>query len=214
MRASVALAALGKRKSKRRAPMIIHRRKLPPALPPTARPIEAAITLIDAAKRSGLATYARGKLISYGECNARDPYERRTALRDAVTMAMVRGLPHVLVLEVPYGGYQQAAISLSETRVLWRESWAQAGSMDRLIERTASDWRVLLFGSNLPREQARKYERVLALQIVERDLQAVPLRSRPVLGPDAAAAICIGQVMIRSRELQQTLGCQLVGHKT
>lgn len=211
MRAVAAqLAALGKRKSKRRAPMIIHRRKQPPTLPPTARPLDAAITLIDAAKCSGFATYARGKLISYGECNARDPYERRTVLRDAITMATIRGLRHAVVLEVPYGGYQVAAISLSETRALWRESWGQAGSMDRLVERTASDWRVLLFGSNLPREQARQYERVLALQIVERDLQGLPLRSRPALGPDAAAAICIGQVMIRSRELQDTLQCGLI----
>jgi hypothetical protein len=200
-----------KRKSKRRAPLVIHRRKQAPTLPPTSRPLSAAVTCIDAAKRSGLATYVHGRLVSYFEINARDPYERRQAIRDVITMATLRHAVHGIVLEVPYGGYQTAAISLSETRALWRETLAQMFNMDRVLERTAGDWRVLLFGRHLPREQARMFEMRLAKQVIDRDLHAVPLRQRPIVGGDAAAAICIGQVMIRSRELQQVLQCGLVG---
>lgn len=192
--------------TRRRPTMVIHRRAVP-VTAPTAAPLRAVITLLDSAKCTGVATYIEGRLWDYRQCNARVPAERLSVIRDHMTAAYVRQLPHALVIEVPYGGFQAAALSLAATAALWRDTWVQCHGMPaRCIERTAAQWRRLLFGK-ATREAARALEAALAHQVVVRDMRGRPVSA---IGGDAAAAICIGQVMIRSRELHVELGCELV----
>jgi hypothetical protein len=164
---------------------------------PTATPIPAAIITIDAAKRSGVAVYLRGRLHHYTEVLALDGPARRRVLREATTMAEVRGLPIACVIEVPWGGHASAALSLTATVALWRDSWVAAGHAPaRMLEFTANEWRRALFAeTGMPRAQARRLEAALAAATARRDM---PEARHYVIGPDAAAAICIGQVVIRS----------------
>lgn len=186
--------------------MVIHRGKRAAPLPPTNKPLCACIMTIDSAKRSGVATYVKGKLWHYHQVDARDPQARIQTITDGITTAYVRNLPYALVVEVPWGGFQNAALSLHATATLWADTWKQLGQpKTRLLERTASDWRRSMWGK-CERDVARKLEAALALSVVKRDMRVQP---RPI-GPDAAAAICIGHVMLCSRELQQQLGCALV----
>lgn len=204
---------------RRRPPMIIHRARGPARGVPTRTPLDAVLVALDSAKCTGYAIYIRGRLHHYGEVNARMPIERAAVFTEAIHAATMRGLPIGVVLEVPWGGYQSAALSLHATATAWRETWFVTGQpVEHMIERTAGEWRRVLFGGGgsgrgggraLPRAQARHLERVLAEQVVERDLG--PRRfGKPALGPDAAAAVCIGQTIIRSGELVTLLGCGCV----
>ena len=107
------------------------------------------------------------------------------------------------------GGQLNAALSLAATVALWRDSWVQLGyGPHLLVERTSNDWRRSLFGkATLPREQARAVEMATAHGVLRTDWRT---RLPGVVGSDAAAAICIGQVMIRSTELRIAMGCDLV----
>lgn len=162
-------------------------------------PLDAVIVAIDSARCSGVATYVSGRLHHYCEVSARAHGDRQLALRDAVVTARVRGLPCAMVLEVPYGGRLNAALSLTATATLWLDTWAQLGQQAGLcVELTAPEWRRQVFGKRpQQREQARRLEALLAEQIAGRDLPGRVHR----IGPDAAAAVCMGQTQIRSREL-------------
>lgn len=197
---------------RRRPPMIIHRARGPARSAPTATPLAAVLVAIDSAKRSGYATYIAGRLWDYGEVNARHDAERARVFTDAIGAAYMRGLPVGVVLEVPWGGYQTAALSLHATACDWRRSWVGTGQPgDRMLERTVGQWRRELFGGRtLAREQARRLEAVLADQVVARELGARRCL-KPAIGPDAAAAICIGQTIVRAGELRAVLGCGCVG---
>lgn len=177
---------------------------------PTARPLRAVIVCIDAATRSGFATYVCGKLHHYCEVDTGNPPERRRALRDAQTTALTRGLPLGGVIEVPFGGRLNAALALTAWVKLWRDSWLAYAPPAALIEHTAPEWRRPLFGHRpLTRDAARNLEAALAWQVAHRDL---PRMRHHCIGPDASAAICIGQVAIRSAGLHAALGCDLIDH--
>jgi hypothetical protein len=190
-------------KARTRGMMFLKRRHTPIG-PPTARPLAAVILAIDAARTSGLAWYVGGALAAYSEVDAHDEDARTAALLELQAMARVRGLPHGACIEVPYGGRINAVLSLTATCSMWRQSWARGQPAGHMLERTAREWRPLMFGSGLRREQARRLEGIAAEQIVARD--GLPARR---IGPDAAAAICLGQTMIRSAEMQTALGCAL-----
>jgi len=198
-------------KRRRRPPMIIHRARGPAAQPPTRTPLDAVLVAIDSAKRSGYATYIAGRLWDYGEVNARLDAERARVFSDAIGAAYMRGLPVAALLEVPWGGYQSAALSLHATARDWRRSWFVTGQPDEhLVERTVGQWRRQLFGGRtLPREQARRLEAAYAEQVIARDLGARRFL-KPAAGPDAAAAVCIGQTILRAGELRVLLGCSCV----
>lgn len=195
-------AAAPARRAKRRKP----RRE---SLPPTATPLDAVIVALDSARTTGYAIYVRGRLRAFGELDARDAESRRVVLSQAIGWASMSGIPVGVALEVPFGGHYRAAQSLAATAELWRDSWRSLGQLPaRCVERTAGDWRRVLFGSGaLGREHARHLERMLAERLVVSDMRPTsPVR----VGPDAAAAICIGQVIIRARELLAVLGCGCV----
>lgn len=186
--------------------IIIHRAKLGPPLPPTRGPLDAVLCTLDSAKRTGWAIYIRGALVDFGEVKADPPANRWRVLVQATALAYQHKIPCGLLIEVPYGGYVSVAVSLSKTAALWRDTWLQLGQMDeRCIERTAGAWRKVLFGaSNMPREQSRRLEHALALQIAARAGITKPI------GGDSAPAICIGQTIIRSRVLRSVLGCNVL----
>jgi hypothetical protein len=182
---------------------------------PTASPLAAALVALDSAKCTGYATYLAGRLWDYGEVDARKPAARARVFSDAIGAAYMRGLPVGAVIEVPYGGYQAAALSLHATAMSWRETWLSTGlPIERCIERTAGEWRKRLLGSKLGREQARRLEMHLATQVALRDLGPERCALKGRIGPDAAAAICIGQTIIRARELIAVLGCGCVDAHT
>lgn len=172
---------------------------------PLGQPMRACLLCIDAATQSGLALYVCGKLHHYTELKAHDGAARRRALRDACTVAEVRGLPLGCVIEVPFGGRAQAALSLTAICALWRDSWAQLGQRsERWFEYTANEWRRQLFGvAGMPRAEVRKLEQALAASTAQRDM---PQRAHYTLGGDESAAICIGQVAIRSGAIAAALG--------
>jgi hypothetical protein len=189
-------------------PHHIHiRRKANTFGPPLQHPVRAVVLTIDAATRSGVAVYICGRLHDYAEVKALDGPARRRVLQDAATMAEVRGLPLGGVIEVPFGGRQSAALALTAVVTLWRETWRAYAPAERLLEFTANEWRRELFGTaGMPRAQVRQYEARLAADVACRNM---PTRRHYTIGPDAAAAICIGQVAVRSSTLSQVLGLQI-----
>lgn len=197
------------RKGKRRPPIIVHRRKQAPPLPPLARPLDAVIVALDAAKRTGWAVYVRGVLHAFGDADSRKHDERGQVIAIGLRVAEMLRVPCGMLIETPYGGYTAVVLSLTETKALWREDWTRmTGTPDRCIDRTAGEWRRGLFGrGNMPREQARALELQLAKRIVARDLPGVPLTA---IDGDSAAAICIGSTVTHAREWLAVLGCGVV----
>ena len=196
---------------KRPRAIIVYRRKQPAPLPPLNAPLDAVVLCIDSAKRSGWAIYVRGVLYAYGECGDRQT-DRARVVADAVSVAYRYAIPTAMVLEVPWGGYSAAVVvSLTRSAEAWRIAWSLAGQdAARCIERTASDWRKRLFGTRkMPREQARVLEGAYARQVVLK----VRGPDHTPIGGDAAAAICIGQVIITARELLAVLGCRVVARE-
>jgi hypothetical protein len=172
---------------------------------PTRTPLRAVIFAVDSARTSGHATYVNGRLQAYGELDTHDPFARIPAMRRAIATAAAHELPVAAVVERPWGGFRHVIVSLSVSAALWADTWLmlrQPG--DRLFEPQASDWRKALFGTrSLKRENARQYEAAFAVGVVRRDM---PSDTTPI-GGDAAAAICLGQVMTRSRAVMLALGC-------
>lgn len=190
----------------------------PPALVlRTRRPLAAIIVAIDAAKRSGCATYALGKLHGYAEIKAHEhPHERLDYLERALGYGTILGVPCALVLEVPWGGSRNTYSSLTSSTALWRDSWLQLRqSLEHVREVEAGDWRRALFGSgSMPREAQQRLEALAAVQIVERDRRAGALLTLEAVGSDAAAAICLGATCTHSLDLQKALECQLIALPT
>lgn len=171
---------------------------------PLRKPFDAALLCIDAAKCSGVALYLSGALRSYAEIQADDHAARDRVIRDAVTTGTVRGLPVAVVIESSFGGYATAAMSLASTVKLWRDSWLrERQAAERFHEITVGEWRRALFGrAGMSRMQAREMEARVAHATARRDLPAV---RHWTIGHDACAAICIGQVAMRSSGLQEAL---------
>ena len=181
---------------------------------PEPKPLEAAVLALDAAKCTGAALYLRGKLAGYDEVQARESSARRALLREAMHAAEVRALPLVLVVEAPFGGYASAALSLTATVALWRDSWlALSQPKTHFIEIQVGQWRSKLFGRRaLSRTQARAWEQRVAMSQVLRDF-GERVQPKPI-GPDAAAAICMGIVATRSSGIRAAIGCELIVTRT
>lgn len=178
--------------------LVIHRKPTVQLGAPLPKPMRAVLLNIDAAKRSGCALYVCGQLAHYCEIDVSDSNARRRVLVDAVTSAEVRGeLPLGIVIEASFGGYQSAALSLTATLELWRDTWRTMGQRpEAIIEVTVGQWRSALFGRRaLSRTAARQMESHVAHTTARRDL---PKQRHYTIPPDACAAICIGQVTARS----------------
>lgn len=184
--------------------MIVRRVKSLQLGAPLCRPFDAVLLTIDAAKTSGVALYLSGSLRSYAEVKADDHAARDRVVRDAVTTAVVRGLPVACVIESSFGGFASAAMSLASTVKLWRDSWLRERQHEaRFFEITVGEWRRALFGrAGMSRTAARQLEAQVAHTAARRDLPNV---RHWTIGHDACAAICIGQVMVRSSGLRDAL---------
>lgn len=191
----------------------------PPIVIRTMRPLAAAIITVDAAQNAGLAVYVCGKLATYAEVETRDPLARLPALATCLKLAEECKVPAALVIETPSlaraaweGKTLATPMSLHGSATLWRDSWLQyCRDPKHVIELTAGDWRRELFGSSkFAREQARKFEMAYALQVIVRDLHRALPRGDVALGPDAAAAICIGATCTHSMLIREVLQCQLM----
>lgn len=182
-----------------------HSSKPPPLVLRTRRPLAAVLVTIDAAKRSGCATFALGKLHSYRQIKAHEhPLERLDYLEEAIKYAHRLAVPCGLVVEVPWGG--RAESSLTASVALWRDSWLQLGQKPgHVFQVEAGEWRRALFGTgSIPREAQQRIEALTAQQIASRDELLTG-----AIGSDAAAAICLGATCTHSLELQQVLACQV-----
>jgi hypothetical protein len=184
--------------------------KRPPLVLRTRRPLAAVIVTIDAAKRSGCATFALGKLLSHSQIKAHErPHERLHFLELAIKHAYLLAVPCGLVLEVPWGGFRAAQNSLTASAALWRDSWLQLGrDAEHVLEVEAGEWRRALFGTgSIPREAQQRIEALTAAQVAK--LHPAELLTAEAIGSDAAAAICLGVTCTHSLDLQKALGCQL-----
>jgi len=174
----------------------------------TIAPLDAVLLAVDSARCSGWAVYARGQLHTYGECSSRVPQERAEVVAEALRLSVALDRPIGLVLEVPFGGPLKTLLSLAETAALWRDTWvAYEQHPRRVIDVLATEWRERMFGTgSMPREDARRLEQITAQRI--RDVAR--LSSRPELGGDAAAAVCLGYTARTSSALQTALPCALI----
>lgn len=174
----------------------------------TLRPLEAVVLAIDSAKRSGHATYVRGRLVHFGELDTRDPAARIAAIRFALDAAAAANLQAGIAIETPFGGNLSTLLSLNTHVAVWRATWtALGGSPAATIDVQAQEWRRQLFGrAQLPRQVIRRIESITAAQIET----AHKTVSCDRLGDDAAAAICLGYVARSSATLLAALGCKLI----
>jgi hypothetical protein len=171
-------------------------------------PMRAVLLNLDAAQRTGFALFLDGTLREYGALNALDPDARRAVLREAMHTAEVRARPLALICEAPFGGHLSAALSLTATVALWRDSWKQLRQPPgTFLEITVGQWRRALFGRHgLSRKQARELEQHAARARACADM---PFRAHYRIDADAAAAICMGQVTARAGGVLEALRSQL-----
>lgn len=189
--------------------IVIHRANALRFGAPTPRPLRAVLIALDAATTTGSAIYVCGRLAAYANVQARDPHERRALLRDAVAFANLRELPVGLVCEAPFGGWASAALALNAVCSLWQDSWlALSQPKTSFLEVAVNAWRRELFGRKaLSRTDAQRRERMVATERAWHDLPQFDHHDIPT---DSCAAICLGQVSVRSSGVRAALGCELV----
>lgn len=173
------------------------------------RPLRAVVLAIDSARKAGWAIYDRGSLVAYGECASGFAHQRDHVIDMALGYAGRAGLPTAIAVETPFGGPLATIVSLATSAALWRDTWrAHKEPLRACLDVQAGEWRRHLFGSGkMPRDAARRLERLTAQRIAHQHQPAIGLAD---IGPDAAAAICFGYVARSSVELQSALRCDLV----
>ena len=176
-----------------------------PKLPASYEPHECIVLAVDTAETSGWAVYAAGELVNWGEVDMMRPERsrdrwgvsgwdaNRVCMHALVETGHDTGWPVVMVFERPFRGTTQGQ---------WIGAWKLAflhngGHKNRIIGVYPASWRArVLRAANAPREQARKSEMDRARQ---------ESSSTHWIGPDAAAAICIGLWAVRSGDVAAKL---------
>jgi len=172
------------------------RRAKKPKPPPAYLPHDCAILTVDTARISGWAIYLGGRLFSYGE---EDMLSERRGVAGIVARVLKyaeeRGWSAVLVWEKPFAGTSQGQYVGA-----WKMAWIDGGGgKRRMLGVYPATWRARVLGtSRATRENARRAEMALARLIVG-------FVGGGDLGPDAAAAVCIGQWAIRAGEVAACL---------
>lgn len=154
-------------------------------------PHDAAVLAIDTAQCSGWAIYLHGDLVSRGEIDMLTPTGLSEA-NDVCLLALSYSAPGVLVFERPFRGTSQGGYIGA-----WRSAWVAAGGRKRAqIGVYPATWRARVLGSPcMTREAARAAEQRRALK----ETLGMPV------GPDEAAAVCIGLWAIRAGEVGAVL---------
>lgn len=180
-------------------------KKPPPA--PVFAPNACHIVAVDPGENSGWATWKGGKLVAYGECDV-FTYEPLNLLIHADWAAEEVGLYPVLVVERPFsrrlesGGFDTTNIGAADK--VWRAQAKRNGYASRIVRVYPARWRAKV----LPGFHAAK-RKVVKAEEVKRALplaQAAGLVEKfGVPGPDASAAILIGQWAVHSGEVAAAL---------
>lgn len=167
------------------------------------------VLAIDPAATSGWSLWASGRYVSSGECGLKLADIARV-VNGSLQFAEVASIPAVLVLERPFKqkpGMKYAASG--QGRESWRGCWQLGGGvMNKIIQVYPSTWRakVLPRGmANAKREVVRPEERKAAVDFVIANGNAP---DDFVVGPDEAAAICLGRFAITAGEVGDVLAAR------
>jgi len=174
-----------------------------PKPPPSVKPWPCVILAVDTASNSGWAIYRNGELLDSGEQSTTDAlayidvsHQCRAALEYCDERDCSEG---VLVLERPWGGGWKAAAGLAIAAKMWRDGWANAGGSERRIVRVyPQTWRSSVLAVT----------RGPMLKLHEREF-ARRVKNSSAVGPDEAAAICIGRWACHAGEVGKVLPAKL-----
>lgn len=183
-----------------------------PRPPASVKPWRGVTILaVDTAARSGWAHYFEGQLIASGEVNIEDADDVLRVCMGAVHANDGTGEPSppcVLVLERPFGGSNSGTLmAVGAARHVWLQAWKRAsGKASRIVRVYPATWRARLFGTTrgtVPMEMHRALGHKARLPAAGRGGPSVRV------GPDEAAAICIGEWATRAGEVGAVLGKRL-----
>lgn len=171
------------------------KRAMKPRPPASFKTHNAVIVAVDTAETSGWSIWAQGQLLTWGEVDVlRDSETVDSILEFAIDKAHALNIPCVLVLEQPFGGNAQG-----QYRGTWKSAFVRLGGKpNRVVGVYPATWRTRVLGGGWgrkPREQVRPLERTVARR----------LAYGANLGPDAAAAVCIGAWAIHAGEVGNKL---------
>lgn len=164
--------------------------KKPPSLPLLDVAHQCAVLGIDPAEKSGYATWERGNLRSYGECDVFSDMPR-TVINTFLTLPG----PHLVVIERPFRLRFGTQTGLGTAERMWREIARRAGLGVRIMRIYPPTWRSKVLGSAwavAQREAVQAEEMRVAREHVERHLGVHALQRLP-LGKESAPAVCIGR---------------------
>ncbi len=166
---------------------------------PAPKPWECVVLAVDTARQSGWALYVVGKYEQSGEIDTLDATGVELVVSIALERAMALGKPLVMALEFRYGGRQWVTAGLAVACERWRAAWRKAGiSERRALKVGPSTWRAAVLGSpwaHARREGVRSVEQAVAAGLARR-----------AVGPDEAAAVCIGHWASHAPEVGKAIG--------
>lgn len=169
------------------------------------KPWRAVVIGVDTARNSGWSIYACGVFSCSGELDTHHERSIRDVIEVGLTLAAMRMVPCILVLEKPWGGSVDVVAALGAAREAWCHAWRElagpVGHTGKVLLVAPSTWRAPVLGGyyvRAPREQCRAAEMSMAMG----------LRNDPdrLLGSDEAAGICIGWYGTRAPGVGKLIG--------
>jgi hypothetical protein len=175
-----------------------------PKPPPSVKPWPIGILAIDCARNSGWSLWCGGRLHSSGEITISDHagmvYRIKAAAGDTLDSGAFGYL--ALVLEKPprfvYGGRgANTLIGLGAARQAWEHAWREYGyPMRRIVRVEPATWRKPVLGKTRRGKNDPPNEiKLLEMRTAE------DLSTSVCVGPDEAAAICLGYYATRAGEV-------------
>lgn len=169
-------------------------------MPALIIPHHCVVLAVDPGESSGWAVLLRGVVMSSGEVAASSIRDIESIIAWAWRCAHDRQMAVVLVRERPFGG-RMGTNSSGASRV-WKACWDSAPYVvkSRSVTVYPSTWRAKVLGrgwGSKPRDVVRPEEQRVAKMIRQ--------NSEENVGPDEAAAICIGAWASRSGEVATKL---------
>lgn len=173
--------------------------------PHRAVPHRAVILAVDTAERSGWALWVQGSLHAWGEIDmmGRGGASAADVCADAKGLAADLAPDAVLVYERPFRGTTQG-----QWIGAWKAAWArELPTPHRMVGVYPATWRARVLGRGLhaaKREVVRPVEQSVATALAD--------AAQPGdIGPDAAAAVCIGYWATHAPEVAKKLPKRALG---
>lgn len=163
------------------------RRKTREALPASQAAHACVVLAVDTAKNSGVALFARGRLVTSGELQKNADAKLRAFCEVAIAAAEIAGVPCVLVLEKPprfvyRGRTASTMVGLGAAREAWERAWRDAGGKAaRIVRVEPGPWRRAVLGTS-------KHVAELEMRRAQIEIGT----HAHAIGADEAAAVCIG----------------------